>query len=37
MIVEQHAFVLLPLFPQDRDLLLEVLDGLPELFVKAVR
>ena len=37
MIVEQNAFVLFLLFLQDLDLLLEVLDRLPEFLVKAVR
>jgi len=33
--VEQNAFILLLLFLQDPDLLLEVVDGLPEFLVEA--
>lgn len=36
LIIQEDAFVLLLLFLQDSDLLLEVLDGLSDLFVDAV-
>ncbi len=35
LVVQQDTFVLLLLFPQDSDLFLEVVDGLPKLFVNA--